>query len=276
MLDALTRGYLDLHPAAAARSLARLDPQDVSALFELMTPQLAAGVLPHMAPAAGAQCLRRMSAKRAADILGRMPLHSAGLVLRAMDRTPRTQILAALSRPLAARLRLRLRFPDTVIGSLVVADVLTLGREQRVNDALRLMRRNRQAPGHWIYVLDDRRRLSGVVDLGDLLSRPERTLVSHVMQPVPLTLNARSPLHTVSNHPAWLTHDSLPVVNREGVFQGVLPRTTVMRQEQQLLAEVEEQNEMTTTRTALADVFWLAVASLFAGAGAQARREQDD
>jgi hypothetical protein len=33
---------------------------------------------------------------------------------------------------------------------------------------------------------------------------------------------------------------------------------------------------MTTTRTALADVFWLAVASLFASAGAQARREQDD
>lgn len=275
MLDALTRGYLDLHPAAAARSLARLERDDLVALFEAMSPQLAAVVLPHMAPAAAARCLAPLPAKPAAEILTRMPSHSAGLVLRSMDREVRKAVLATVSGPLAARLRLRLRYPETVIGALVVADVLTLGRDLRVSDALRLIRRSRQSPGHLIYVLDERRRLGGMVDLGDLLSERDRSLVNRVMKPVPLALNARAALSSVSNHPAWLTHECLPVVNRDGLFQGVLPRSTVMREEQQLLAEVEERSELATTRAALADVFWLAVASLFAGSGAKSRQDAE-
>ena len=67
----------------------------------------------------------------------------------------------------------------------------------------------------------------------------------------------------MTNHPAWLTHDSLPVVNRDDVFLGVLQRSKVMEGEQELLTEVAERNELATTRAALADIFWIGVGALF-------------
>ena len=42
MLDAVTRGFITLHPAAAARTMARLGGRDIEAIFSAM-PSTAAG-----------------------------------------------------------------------------------------------------------------------------------------------------------------------------------------------------------------------------------------
>jgi hypothetical protein len=71
-----------------------------------------------------------------------------------------------------------------------------------------------------------------------------------------------------------LSHDSLPVVNRNGIFQGVLRRSRVTEEGPQLLSEVTELNDLISTRTALADIFWLAVGALFVGNVSRADRSQ--
>jgi magnesium transporter len=263
VLDALTKGYLTLHPAAAARTLARLDVRDLKAIFQAMPRPLAASVLEHMTPGSIARCLGHLQTRVAAEILVRIPSLTAVTALRLMNPDQVKVLFSAMPRAAAARLRLRLRYPETLIGSYVDAEALTLSVDQRVGDALRLVRRLGQRAGHTLCVLDDQRHLVGVVDLCDLLGERDRSKIQRVLHPAPVVLNARAALQTVTNHPAWLTHDSLPVVNREGLFQGVLARSRVMTEEQHLLTEVAEHNELTTTRAALADIFWLGVAALF-------------
>lgn len=275
MLDALTRGYLGLHPAAAARTLARLDNRDLQEIFQAMPPPLAANVLEHMAPGSALRCLQLVKSKSAADMLSRVPAQSAVAVLRLATREQANALLSAMPRPTAARLRLQLRYPETVVGSFLDSDVLTLHPDHRVADALRLVRRTRQVPGHTLYVLSEQRRLAGQVDLWDLLNERDRSLVQTIVQPVPVVLNARAAIQTVANHPAWLTNETLPVVNRTGVFQGVLPRSRVTGEEHNLIAEVSERNELATTRTALADIFWLGLAALFAGGGTTPKKEPE-
>jgi magnesium transporter len=277
VLDALTKGYLTLHPAAAARTLARLDVRDLKAVFQAMPRPLAASVIEHMTPGSIARSLGHLQTRAAAEILVRIPSLTAVAALRLMDSDQVKALFSAMPRPAAARLRLRLRYPETLIGSFVDAEALTLSVEQRVGDALRLVRRTGQRGGHTLCVLDEHRRLLGVVDLCDLLGERDRSRIQRVMHPAPVVLNARAALQTVTNHPAWLTHDSLPVVNREGLFQGVLARAKVMTKEQQLLTEVAERNELTTTRVALADIFWLGVAALFtANSGIAKQRRTED
>lgn len=263
MLDALTKGYLTLHPADAAHTLSRLDISDLKAVFQAMPRPLAAGVLEHMNPLSAARCLGHLPTRAGAEILVRIPSLTAVTALRMMSEDQVKALLSAMPRPAAARLRLRLRYPETLIGSHVDADALTLGIDQRVGDALRLVRRTGRRSGHTLYVLDTSRHLAGLVDLCDLLGERDRSRIARSVRPAPVVLNARAALQTVTNHPAWLTHDSLPVVNREGIFQGVLARARVMTEGQQLLSEVAEHNELATTRAALADIFWLGVGSLF-------------
>jgi len=277
VLDALTKGYLTLHPAAAARTLARLDVRDLKAIFQAMPRPLAASVLEHMTPGSIARCLGHLQTKVAAEILVRISSLTAVTALRLMNADQVKVLFSAMPRPAAARLRLRLRYPETLIGSYVDAEALTLSMDQRVGDALRLVRRLGQHAGHTLCVLDDQRHLVGVVDLCDLLGERDRSKLQRVLRPAPVVLNARAALQTVTNHPAWLTHDSLPVVNREGLFQGVLARSRVMTEEQHLLTEVAERNELSTTRAALADIFWLGVAALFtANSGMAKQRKTED
>jgi Mg/Co/Ni transporter MgtE len=182
-----------------------------------------------------------------------------------MQRERMKALLATLPRPTAARLRLRLRYSETTIGAFVDADVITFTPDHRVGDALRLFRRAGQRTGQTIYILDERRHLVGAVDLGDLLGQRDRSLLQRALRPVTRVLSARGTIQSVSNHPAWLTHDNLPVVDRGGVFQGVLWRSKVMEEERELLSEVAERNEQTTTRAALADIFWIGVGALLIG-----------
>jgi len=263
MLDPVTKGYLNKHPAAAARTIARLGDREIEAIFAAMPDTLAARILEHMAPGTASRCLALLSTNTASEILSHTPVNIAVPALRLMKQTRVDALLATMPRPAAARIRLRLRFSETIIGSYVDEDVLTLAPERHVSEALRLYRRAGQRTGQSIPVLDEDRRLAGVVDLADLLAARDRSSIQRIMRPPRAVLNVRAALHTVVNHPAWVTHDSLPVTNRNGIFQGVLRRSRVMEEEEQLLTEVSDHNELITTRAALADIFWIGVGALF-------------
>ncbi|MCB1724924.1 MAG: magnesium transporter [Chromatiaceae bacterium] len=272
MLDAVTRGFITLHPAAAARTMARLGGRDIEAIFSAMPRQLAGRVLEQMAPGSASRCLLQLSPAVAGEILARTPMLAAVAALRLMDAKQTQMLLAQLPRPLAARLRLRLRFSETVIGAFVDEDVLTLSPDFRVSDALRHYRHSGHRTGQTLAVLDEHRHLVGVVELADILAASDRRLIQNLMQRPRFVLNARAALQTVRNHPAWLTHDNLPVINRNGVFQGVLRRARVMDEGESLVADVNERHELTTTRTALAEIFWMAVGALFVGGASRGDR----
>jgi Mg/Co/Ni transporter MgtE len=277
VVDSLTAGYLERHPGAVARALTRLDDRDVIELLTDTPATLAAGVIAHMTPGMAVRCLEQLPPRKAADIAVHMPAQPAVSRLRLMDRDRQRQLLGHLPRLSAARLRLHLRYPESAIGALIDTDVLTLGQELRVGDALRQIRQSRTPQSHTLYVLNDRRRLTGMIDVSHLLAQPDRVPVFRIQQPVPVAFNVRASIHAVDDHPAWITHDALPAVNRAGVFLGVLHRSAVMREEQSLLSDVAEQRELSTTRLALADLFWLALASLFPGArGRSPQQESED
>ena len=276
MLDAVTKGFLALHPDSAARTLARIDRRDAAEAFGAMPRQLAGQVLACMAPASAARCLKAMPVSVAAEVLGRTALPAAVSALRLLESKQVHVILRELPRSRAAQIRLRLRFSEWVIGAFVEDDVLTLSPNHRVGDALRLVRNSGQRTSQTIAVVDSSRRLVGLVDLCDLLNNSDRRSVRHVMQPVVHVLNARAAVQTVSGHPAWMTHDSLPVVNRNGIFQGVLRRARVMEEEAHVLNEIADRNELITTRSALADIFWLAVGALFIGSERSEERSAQD
>jgi magnesium transporter len=264
MIDSVTKGYLSLHPASAARTLSRLDTHDIRETLETLPINLAANVLSNMSPQTASQCLGEMDITTSSELVTRMNAARAVAVLRLMGRTQVRDILSKLSYQAAAHLRMRLRFSDSVIGTFADSDVVTLNPEHHVSDALRLFKQNKShRTSHTIYVVDGDNRLVGTVDLSELLTARDSNTIKGLIHPAPVILNARTALNTVTSHPAWLTHDNLPVTHRDGLFQGVLWRSSVSEHKQQIINSVVDHNETTTTLTALADIFWIAVGAVF-------------
>jgi Mg/Co/Ni transporter MgtE len=263
MLDPLTKGYLTMRPDAAATTLLRLEEHDRSGLFEAMSPQLAAQVLKHMAAASASQCLASLDDETVSDILAQMSIPAAVAVLRQLPRKRVKLLLGRVPRTLAVRLRLGLRYAESVVGAFVDVNAVTFSPDYHVSDALRLYRREGQFTGYTIYVLTEQHHLAGQVYLNDLLSARERSIISRIMQPVPAVLSTRATLQSVARHPAWLTNDYLPVTNRNNIYQGVLARDKVMAKHEELINKVTDETELASTRAALADIFWMAVGALF-------------
>jgi Mg/Co/Ni transporter MgtE len=204
-----------------------------------------------------------------------MNASSAVAILRLSKREDAKQYLSLMSHAHAAHLRMRLRFSESVIGAFVDNDILTLNEEHRVTDALRLFKaRTSKKTGHDIFVLDSSNHLTGVVDLAELLAARESALVKQLATTPPVVLNARAAIQTVITHPAWLTHDNLPVTTRDGIFQGVLWRSNIKGTEKQLLSDVTDNNESANTRSALADIFWLGVGAIFTSNAESSHRDK--
>jgi magnesium transporter len=276
MLDPVTKAYLTRRPEAAANTLLRLEDRDIRGIFEAMPRAVAANVLEHMPSASASRCLVDLNNKTISEILAQMPIPSAIAVLRHMQHDQVMELLERMPRSLAVRLRLGLRYSDTMVGAFVDAKVITFTPEQHVGEALRQYRHEGQYTRHIIYVLDEQRKLAGQVHLDDLLSARDRSLIRRLMQPVPAVLNTRATLQSIARHPAWLTNDSLPVINRNSIYQGVLWRDKVMEKDQHLIQTVTEHSELASTRAALADIFWMAVGALFLGGVTATEHNEED
>ena len=277
MLDPVTKGYLTICPESAARTLLRLEKPDLEAIVEAMPSSLAAVVLESMAPASASRCLRNLRADIITDILSHMRIPASVEILRHLHREQVKTLLDNLPRTLSVRLRLRLRFSEAAIGASVDVASVTFSPGQHVGDALRSYRRNGKDSGHTIYVLDESRHLLGEVQLNNLLTARDRSRVERIMGRITTVLNARATIQSVASHAAWLNHDSLPVVDRNNVFQGVLRRSRVIEKEQQLISQLSDKTDLETTRSALADVFWIAIGAFFiSDAGAAARNKAEE
>jgi Mg/Co/Ni transporter MgtE len=229
-----------------------------------------------MLPVAAADALSRMETADAADIIYRMPNETAVLTIRAISRENHPALFRAMPRPAAIRLRMQMRYPEALIGSLVDSDALTLQPNQRASDALRLMRAGNRRITQQIYIINAERRLTGYLELTSLIANRERTPLSRIQQSIPLVLNTRAPLHTVEDLEIWLNFDSLPVVDRHGNFQGVLHREAINREDRSLLSGISSEREFRKSRTALADIFWLLTSSLLAPRDALSYQKKKD
>jgi Mg/Co/Ni transporter MgtE len=261
-LDPLVTFYLDSHPAAAANILRQLSIDDLSDFISIIPASSAAKVLPYLMPVVAAEVLTRLDIETGAEILIKMPNEAAVLIMRSMNRDLHRSYYQKMPRAAALRLRLQMRYPEALVGSMVESDVITLQPEQRVSDALRLIRTGKYRVSQQFYIVDNARRITGYVDLTALVSNRDRTPISRIKQKVPILLNTRTPFHAVEDLEAWLVFDSLPVVDRLGNFQGVLRREAISHNDHSMLLGISSEREFERTRGALSDIFWLATSSL--------------
>jgi len=96
-----------------------------------------------------------------------------------------------------------------------------------MGDALRLLRRAVRRTGHTVCALDERCHLAGALILAELLAARDRVAIQSIMRPAGALPNELVALHPVTNHQAWLTRESLTLINRDGVIQGVLARSKI-------------------------------------------------
>lgn len=255
----LARLLVREHPERAAGVLERLGLEEAARLLSREPARAAAPVLKRMSPQFAAAVLDRFDLPQIARSLEALPLDSASRLAR---RLPAERAAAALdlASPNRARaIRSLLRFGEATAGALMDPDVLALPDDLTARESLERIRETPDRARYNLYVVDGEQRLTGVVNLRELLLAAPRARLADLMIREPLRLEARADRSVVVAHPGWKEVHSLPVVDEQGGYLGAVRYRTLRSLEEDLLGgKTEDAN----ARDALGQLFSAAAGGL--------------
>jgi magnesium transporter len=229
-------------PREIADQLQSLGPEEGVVALELLPADVAAGVAQNMAADTAGELFRRMDPARALKLISTMPRQSAAEILSAMAPDDRVDLLGNLDRDIhddlmrrfgaskAAESRELEQYPTDTAGGIMTTQVTALTRDLTVEQAIAELRRIHQELGQmsYVYVVDEQRRLVGVLSMRNLiLARPD-SLLGEIMIPGVRSVPATMDQEEVARQMRSSRFMALPVVDNEQRLRGLITLDDVM------------------------------------------------
>src|SRR5262245_25178427 len=214
-----------LHPATVAEALTEaLEPEEVwrvlqhtdiksqAAIFEYFPIDWQVKMVEGIGRLHMARLIEQMSHDDRAELLRRLPEPMVEQLLRLVDEADRRDIASLV------------KYEENSAGALMTTDYAWLPANITVSEALDRLRL--QAPDretiYYVYVLDDQRKLLGMVSLRDLILAPRQALIRDIMQKEIVTARADDDREQVAQQMARYDFLAMPVVDGEGRLVGIV------------------------------------------------------
>ncbi len=267
------------HPADVAQVLDRLTTADRKAVFDLIdSDDTRAEVLSLLEFAGRADLLVGIEAMAAARFLTLMSTDDAALILRELPREHADEILEQMGES-AEDVESLLGYAEDTAGAIMTTDCFALSEELTVKEAVeKLQEKGEAEAAFYVYVVDDRNHLIGVLSLRQLIMQPSYTALRDCMVADPLRVSTDTDQEDVARMVARYDLLAVPVVNPNNQLLGVVTVDDVIDVIREEATEdilkmagttVEEVNSPGLLRGAWIRFPWL-VASFAGGIGAVA------
>ncbi|MSR79673.1 MAG: magnesium transporter [Gemmataceae bacterium] len=220
-----------LHPATVAEALEgefgptiiwdflrHASPENQSAIFSYLATDTQNSLIGVAPPEQMAHVIETMSHDDRADLLRRMEPGVRDPLIRHMAEAERRDI-AALS-----------QFDENTAGALMTTDYAWLPENLSVDEAFERLRL--QAPDketiYYIYIVDDQRRIVGVVSLKNLVLANRQATLADIMETRVVALNVREDRENVAQELARYDLLAIPVVDDDRRLVGIITHDDVM------------------------------------------------
>lgn len=222
---------------AVRKVLARARPADVAAAMSLMTPverkrlyrlindrDRAAEVLAYLEDDALRDLAEEMTQEEVVDLLDRMEPDDATDVVECLPDALREKVIQDLDEDESAELKELLAWPSDSAGGLMSPAVFTTPETATCGEAIiRLQEMTHDLDSvFYLYLIDSKRRLSGVVSLRKLLVHPPTTPLVSIMTRDVITVRPERDQEEVARIVARYDLLAVPVVGDAGDLIGII------------------------------------------------------
>ena len=233
--------YLDSH-IAEWEALAAADPHDAADILEglgaeaaadllaELDPIRAAGILDEMRPELGAELLEDLPPGRTSDLIAAMDADMAADLVGELGEKDKDTLLAALDPPIAHELLALLQHAPDSAGGLMTTDVAVLQIGITAGEAIERLRQlhDQIEDLSYVYVVDHRRRLMGVVSFRDLVFARPGVGLDETMAHRPVAVRPDTDREEVAELAQRYGLFGLPVVDHSGVLIGMVAHEAVV------------------------------------------------
>jgi magnesium transporter len=227
--ESLTLAFVTAHPAEAARILERLNPVDAAALFEHLPARAGAPVLTAMLPSAASHVITSLAMPTALSLLSGTGTQTTVAILRQIPDATRNQLVDGLPTTVAMASRLLLYYPDDSVGAWIDPDIVIFPLETTVDEAIARVAGGKEPQVEQVFTVDREQRLTGVVNVHELLRASATTMLSIIARKPQTVLSASATISGIARRRGWQQAPTIPVTDRSGQLIGVLRRSALDR-----------------------------------------------
>jgi magnesium transporter len=221
-VDAAREFLAALHPADQADLFAELDEEEQETFLSLLSAEQIGDMLEHLDEDVRQETVEKMPRATLARVMDETEDDIAADVLRNLPPAEAAMTLGQMKS--ADRILPLMQHADETAGGIMTRGYVTLHKEMTVGEALRFLRATKPAAeeAYYLYVLDGLNRLQGVVSLRQLVVSDQQTKIADVMVKDAISVRPDTDQEEVAR---LLTHyrlRSIPVVDENGVLEGVI------------------------------------------------------
>src|SRR5918992_1417256 len=215
------------HPADLAQVFSELPEKDRHAAFSILAERnsrLAMEALSELGPEAGATLLSDRSAEDIVKLTQELPSDDAAAIIDYLPEELSAAVLELIQkRPAGGDVGELLEYPEQTAGRIMNPKVFALAEDMTASEAITALQGSRDVEMvFYLYVIDARRHLVGVVSLRRLLLVPPSTPLKRIMTTDLISVRADMDQEEVARQVASYNLLAIPVVDEENKLVGVI------------------------------------------------------
>ncbi|WP_296201812.1 magnesium transporter [Psychrobacter sp. UBA3962] len=218
----------DLRPIDIADILVLLDPDMSWKLLEKLPDR--ATVFSYLDPEDQVEMAFLFPRASLAKLVGEMPSDERTDLYKRLDQTQRDALLPALAQAEREDIRRLSAYAEKTAGALMTSDYATLKAQMTVAEALAALRL--EAPDaetiYHAYVIDEQRKLQGVVSLRTLILASPDQLIGDIMLTKVVATNVHEDQEDVAKTIARYDLIALPIIDNNGALVGIVTHDDAM------------------------------------------------
>ncbi len=229
----LIRAFVETHPADAALAFEKLEDGEAAKEISGLPERTACLLIERLTPYKAAVILDGVDPGKFKEWLPNLPPRVASSVLHQMTSERREKILSGVSANLARQLRDLGTYDPETAGGMMEPRVTSVPLNLSIQEAIDYLRKARRQTLYYLYVTDTDGKLTGVLNMRDLLLSPPQDPVESITRrdffSVPESMSRDEVLTLIRRH-RFL---ALPVVDPDGRLLGVIRHDEALRAVQQ-------------------------------------------
>ena len=215
------------HPADLAQLFSELTDKDRRAAFSVLAERnsrLAMEAVAELGPEAGAALLADRSAEDIVRLTQELPSDDAAAIIDYLPEDLSAAVLELIQkRPAGGDVGELLEYPERTAGRIMNPKVFALSEDVTAGEAITAVQGSRDVEVvFYLYVIDGRRHLVGVVSLRRLLLVPPTTPLKRIMTTDLISVRADMDQEEVARQVASYNLLAIPVVDEENKLVGVI------------------------------------------------------
>lgn len=237
----LTRIIDDLTSKEIVHLMGHLSRENNLKLLMLLDPEDAAELMEDIPEAQAIDIIEEMEATNAAAILNEMESDTQADLIMELDDEEAQAILAVMDPEEAEDVRKRIQYEYDTAGGLMRTEYFAYPAHQTVEQVTEDMRANAEEYSYYllkyIFVISRTGKLTGVLQMQDLLLASPGTRLSRISIPEVLSVDHQTPLEDLITF--FDEHElfGVPVTNENGVLLGVVLRRDILEAENERVTQ---------------------------------------